>query len=164
MTGTSATYLDDGVELTRRIEAPPETVYRYFTEPERFQAWLGIGAELDARPGGEYRIRLADKTGVSASGRYVELDPPRRVVFTWGFEGLEGLPPGTSTVEVTLTPDDEATVVRLRHTGLDGREVCDFHAWGWERALERLVIAGAGGDPGPYPSAGVTSMKVPDGA
>ena len=162
MSETAATYLDDGVELTRRIQAPPELVYRYFTEPDRFRAWLGIGAELNARPGGDYRIQLTDDTGISASGRYVELDPPRRVVFTWGFEGLDGLPPGASTVEVTLTADDDATVVRLRHTGLDGREVCDFHVWGWDKALDRLVIAGTGGDPGPYLSSGVTSMRAPD--
>ena len=162
MSETAATYLEDGVELTRRINAPRETVYRYFTEPERFQAWLGIGAELDPRPGGDYRIQITSDTAISASGRYVELDPPRRVVFTWGFEGLDGLPPGTSTVEVTLTADDDATVVRLRHTGLDGREVCDFHVWGWDKALDRLVIAGEGGDPGPYLSSGVTSMRVPD--
>lgn len=162
MTGTTATYLEDGVELTRRIEAPPETVYRYFTDPKRFQAWLGIGAELDPRPGGDYVIQLTSDTGISAAGRYVELDPPHRVVFTWGFEGLDGLPPGTSTVEVTLTRDDDATVVRLRHTGLDGREVCEFHGWGWNKALDRLVVAGAGGDPGPYLSSGVTSMRAPD--
>jgi uncharacterized protein YndB with AHSA1/START domain len=153
VTETAAIYLSDGVELTRRIEAPPETVYLYFTEPERFRAWLGTDAELDPQPGGEYRIRLTNNSGVSACGRYVELDPPRRVVFTWGFEGLEGLPPGASTVEVTLTRDDDATVVRLVHRGLDGRELCDFHVWGWDIGLDRLVIAGVGGDPGPYPHA-----------
>jgi uncharacterized protein YndB with AHSA1/START domain len=150
---TAATYLDDGIELTRRIEAPPETVYRYFTDPERFKAWLGIDAEVDATVGGDYRIRMTNDSRISACGRYVELDPPRRLVFTWGFEGLDGLPPGASTVEVTLTPDGEATVVVLRHSGLDGREMCEFHVWGWDIGLDRLVIAGAGGDPGPYPHA-----------
>jgi uncharacterized protein YndB with AHSA1/START domain len=154
VTATAATYLDDGIELTRRIEAPADVVYRYFTDPERFKAWLGVGAEVDAAPGGDYRIQMTNDAPISACGRYVELDPPRRVVFTWGFEGLDGLPPGTSTVEVTLTPDGDATVVVLRHTGLDGRELCDFHVWGWDIGLDRLVIAGAGGDPGPYPHAG----------
>jgi uncharacterized protein YndB with AHSA1/START domain len=153
MTATAATYLDDGIELTRRIEAPPEVVYRYFTDPERFKAWLGIDAEVDARPGGDYRIRMTDDSRISACGRYVELDPPRRLVFTWGFEGLDGLAPGASSVEVTLTPDGEATVVVLRHCGLDGREMCEFHVWGWDIGLDRLVIAAAGGDPGPYPHA-----------
>ena len=151
MSTTEATYLDDGVELTRRIEAPAETVFAFFTDPVRFKTWLGIDAEVDPKPGGEYRILLTDETRVSACGRYVELDPPRRVVFTWGFEGLEGLPPGASTVEVTLTPDGEATVVVLRHTGLDGRDWCDFHVWGWNIGLDRLVIAGAGGETSPRP-------------
>lgn len=149
MTETEATYLADGIELTRRIEAPAETVFRYFTEPERFCAWLGLDAEADPRPGGDYRIRLTDRSAISACGRYVELDPPRRLVFTWGFEGLDGLPPGASTVEVTLTPDAGATVVRLRHTGLDGRETCEFHVWGWDVGLDRLVAVAAGRDPGP---------------
>jgi uncharacterized protein YndB with AHSA1/START domain len=153
VTSTAAVYLDDGIELTRRIEAPPEAVFRYFTDPERFKMWLGVDAELDPTPGGEYRIQMTNGTRVSACGTFVELDPPRRVVFTWGFDGLDGLPPGTSTVEVTLTPDDDATVVVLRHSGLAGREMCDFHIWGWELGLDRLVIAGAGGDPGPYPHA-----------
>jgi uncharacterized protein YndB with AHSA1/START domain len=153
VTATAATYLDDGIELTRRIEAPPEVVYRYFVDPERFKEWLGVGAEVDAVPGGEYHIGMTNDSRISACGRYVELDPPRRVVFTWGFEGLDGLPPGTSTVEVTLTADGDATVVRLRHSGLEGREMCDFHVWGWDIGLDRLVIAGAGGDPGPYPHA-----------
>jgi uncharacterized protein YndB with AHSA1/START domain len=155
VTATAATYLDDGIELTRRIEAPPELVYRYFTDPERFIAWLGVGAEVDAVPGGGYRIQMTSDSRISACGRYVELDPPRRVVFTWGFEGLDGLPPGTSTVEVTLTADGDATVLVLRHSGLEGREMCDFHVWGWDIGLDRLVIAGAGGDPGRYPHADV---------
>jgi uncharacterized protein YndB with AHSA1/START domain len=153
VTATAATYLDDGIELTRRIEAPPEIVYRYFTDPQRFKAWLGVDASVDPRPGGDYRIQMTNNSQISACGRYVELDPPRRIVFTWGFDGLDGLPPGTSTVEVTLTPDGEATVLVLRHSGLDGREMCDFHVWGWDIGLDRLVIAGAGGDPGPYPHA-----------
>ena len=154
MSETTASYLDDGtIELTRRIEAPPETVYRYFTDPVRFQTWLGIGAELDATDGGDYRIQMTNRSGISACGRYLELDAPHRVVFTWGFEGLDGLPPGSSTVEVTLTGDADATILRLRHSDLPGRESCDFHSWGWDLGLDRLVIAAAGGDPGPYPHA-----------
>jgi uncharacterized protein YndB with AHSA1/START domain len=153
VTETSATYLADGVELTRRIEAPPETVFRYFTDPGHFKTWLGVDAELDPRPGGEYRIQMTNRGEITARGRYVELDPPRRVVFTWGFDGLDGLPPGASTVEVTLTADQDATIVVLRHSGLDGREMCDFHVWGWDIGLDRLIVAGAGGDPGPYPHA-----------
>jgi uncharacterized protein YndB with AHSA1/START domain len=154
VTESAATYLSDGaIELTRRIEAPPETVFRYFTDPERYRSWLGVDAELDASVGGDYRIQMTDNGGISARGRYVVLDPPQRLVFTWGFDGLDGLPPGSSTVEVTLTRDRDATIVRLRHSELPGAESCDFHAWGWGIGLDRLVIAATGGDPGAYPHA-----------
>ena len=154
MNETTATYLSDGaIELTRRVEAPPETVFRYFTDPDRYRSWLGVDAELDASVGGEFRIRMTNTSVVNACGRYLELDPPERLVFTWGFEGLDGLPPGSSTVEVTLTRDADATIVRLRHSDLPGRESCDFHAWGWDIGLDRLVIAATGADPGPYPHA-----------
>ena len=50
-----------------------------------------------------------------ARGEYVEVDPPSRVVFTWGWEDQEtAVPPGSSTVEITLTPDGEGTKVRPR--------------------------------------------------
>ena len=154
MSETAATYLSDGaIELTRRIEAPPETVFRYFTDPERYRSWLGVDAELDPCVGGDYRIQMTDDGAISARGRYLELDPPRRLVFSWGFDGLDGLPPGTSTVEVTLTRDADATIVRLRHSDLPGSESCDFHVWGWDMGLGRLSIAAEGGDPGPYPHA-----------
>ncbi len=78
-------------------------------------------------------------------GEYVEVDPPHRVVFTWGFEGNEGLPPGTSRVEVTLIPDGEATIVRLRHTGPPDEGARSQHEAGWQLYLGRLAAAGASG-------------------
>src|SRR5438270_12388234 len=76
-TDTEATYLSDGaIELTRRIEAPPETVFRYFTDPERYRAWLGVDAELDPSVGVDYRSQMTDNGGSNARGRYVVMDPP----------------------------------------------------------------------------------------
>jgi uncharacterized protein YndB with AHSA1/START domain len=86
-----------------------------------------------------------------AQGEYIEVVPNSRVVFSWGWEGDGSpLPPGASTVEVTLEPDGEGTIVRLRHLGLPGDQR-DAHSEGWDHYLARLVVAGAGGDPGPDP-------------
>jgi hypothetical protein len=63
------------------------------------------------------------------------------------------MPPGTSTVEFQLVPDDGHTVVRIRHTGVS-LPLSDFLAWGWERYLTRLATVAEGRDPGPDPVAG----------
>ena len=141
------------VEREVRIEAEPETVFPFFTDPEKIVRWVGIGATLDPRPGGVFSLRTA--AGYSFAGRYVEVVPYRRVVFTWGYgdfpDESNPLPPGTSTVEVELVPDGSATVVRLSHKV--PVDLADFHAFGWEVSLPRLAIAAGGGDPGPDPFA-----------
>src|SRR5215213_4023695 len=109
--------VDSGVvEQEVRIDARPETVFAHFVDPARLVRWKGTDAVLEPRPGGTYRVVVG---GHVVRGEYVEVVPNRRVVFTWGWEG-EGhpLPPGASTVEVTLTPDGDGTLVRLRHSGL----------------------------------------------
>ena len=83
----------------------------------------------------------------------VELDPPRRVVFTWGWEGNDDVPPGSSTVEVTLTPDGEATILRLVHRDLPEEQRAE-HDGGWKHFLPRLADAAARGEPGSGPGAG----------
>ena len=132
------------------IAAPPDEVFPYFTDPGKMVVWKAVDATLDARPGGVFRI---DVTGHDvARGEYVEIDPPHRVVFTFGWESEDSpAPPGSTTVEVTLVPDGEATILRLRHNGLPTEPTCRFHNWGWDGTLERLVVAAQGGDPGPGP-------------
>ena len=148
------------VELERRIAARPETVFRYFTDADRWRQWQGVGAELDARPGGLFRVEMTGRTHVFARGEFVEVQPPQRVVFTWGWEPLPGMPdemrsvpPGSSTVEVTLEPDGNGTLLRLRHSGLPTDASGVFHTDGWTMSFERLVVLAAGGDPGPNPFA-----------
>jgi uncharacterized protein YndB with AHSA1/START domain len=120
-----------------RIAAPPEIVFSYFTDPDLITRWLAETATLDARPGGVFGLDVA---GNPVRGEFVEVDAPRRVVFTWGVEGEAGMPPGSTTVEVVLAADGEDTVVTLTHRGLTG----DFrrsHEEGWRRRLDALAIA-----------------------
>ena len=137
------------VEREVRIEASPETVYEFFVDADRMIQWMGRKADLDARPGGIFRV---DINGRNVSrGEYVELDPPHRVVFSFGWEGGTSIvEPGTSTVEIDLKPDGEGTIVRLTHRDLP-EESRGSHGHGWDHYLPRLVAAGAGGDPGEDP-------------
>lgn len=141
--------MDAGEAVVReiRIDASPETVFELLTDAEKIVLWKGRAATLDPRPGGTY---LVDVSGENvARGRYVEVVPNRRVVFTWGWEGDAHVPPGSSTVEITLEPDGAGTVLRLVHSGLPSAEARAEHARGWDHFLERLAIVAAGGDPGP---------------
>ena len=129
-----------------RIEAPPETVFPYFTDPVRMVRWMGSDATLDPRPGGICRLSMSH--GAVISGEFVDVVPYSSVVFTWGWEGgLFAVPPASSRVEVSLARDGEATVVRIVHRELPQVAV-PAHSSGWEHYAERLRVAAAGGDPG----------------
>src|SRR5919204_2366136 len=96
------------IERTITIEASPETVFGLLTDPKEYVRWKGRVAALEPRPGGVFRVQFAEPQQIAA-GRYVEVVPNRRVVFTWGWEGDELGPPGSSTVEITLEPAGRGT-------------------------------------------------------
>jgi uncharacterized protein YndB with AHSA1/START domain len=146
------------VEREVRVDARPETIFPFFTDPELMVRWMGNSAQADPRPGGVYRIDI-NGTYI-ARGEYVEVSPPDRVVFTWGWEGEGSIEPGASTVEVTLTPDGEETLVRLVHRDLPSEDSASAHGRGWEHYLKRLRVAGAGGDPGPDQGVVQTSAQA----
>jgi len=132
--------LTGAIELTQRIDASPEIVFAYLTDSQRFVAWMGVGAELDPRPGGRYRI---DVDGVHiVSGEYQVVDPPRRLVMSWGWEGHPTVPPGSTTVEITLTAERDATILTLRHLGLPDEGERRLHTDGWRQYMSQLAAAG----------------------
>jgi len=138
------------VVVERWIGAPPETVFAYFTDPERWLRWQGVEAALEPRDGGAFRMNVRGDGW--AAGRFVEVRPPERVVFTWGWEGQDGLPPGSTTVEIDLRADGGGTTLTLRHRGLPDDTAAEQHRAGWDHYLDRLRIVAAGGDPGPDPT------------
>jgi len=118
-----------------RIAAPPEVVFPYFTDAQLMVTCIGESADLDARPGGTFAL---DFSGVAARGSYLAVEPPHRVVFTWGIPEDSTLPPGSSTVEVVFVADGADTIVNLTHRDLPSdRE--PSHLEGWERCLAELV-------------------------
>jgi uncharacterized protein YndB with AHSA1/START domain len=135
------------------IAASPETVWEFLVDPDKATSWMGQAVSFDARPGGAYRIEVIP--GHTARGEFVELDRPRRLVYTWGWEpgedGPNPVPSGTTTVEIELVPDGEGTLLRFTHRDLPSAEAAESHGHGWDHYLERLQVAAAGGDPGRDP-------------
>jgi uncharacterized protein YndB with AHSA1/START domain len=155
------------VEVTLRIAAAPEDVFPYFTDPARYVQWMGSEAMLDPEPGGTYLLRMSD--GMANAGEFLQVTPPRTVVFTWGFADAEAashtlhkpgvpaganpMPAGSTRVTVTLRPEDGGTRLTLRHDDLPTPELTEGHRIAWNAYLSRLAIRAAGGDPGPDPHA-----------
>ena len=137
----------DAVQREVHIAARPEVVFSYFTDPVKMLQWKGTEAFLDPRPGGLYRVNVTGSEVVR--GEYLELVPYSRIVFTWGWE-KGPVTPGSTTVEVSLTPDGDGTLLRLRHSGLDA-EGQQSHLIGWEHYLPRLALAASGQDAGVDP-------------
>jgi uncharacterized protein YndB with AHSA1/START domain len=146
----------DGVfEQTLRIRARPETVWLYWTDPERMCDWWGSAAELAPVPGGTCRVEMGPGDAPVMSGRYLELEPHRRLVFSFGWEpsahateaAMTDVPPGSSRVEVTLEADGQDTILTLRHHGLPPRRT-DAHAAGWTHFLAVLADRAPQAGPG----------------
>ena len=135
-------------ELVREImiDATPETIWPFLTEPEMLVEWHGTVAEIDPRPGGVYRVLVAGQH--QSAGEYVEVEPLKKVVFTFGWE-QEGhpIPPGSTMIEISLQREGDKTRVRLVHSGLPDDAV-ENHGSGWTHYLQRLAVRVGGGDPG----------------
>jgi uncharacterized protein YndB with AHSA1/START domain len=140
------------VEREIAIDASPEAVWEFLVDPEKVTRWMGLEATLEPQPGGVYLLAVID--GHTARGEFVEVDPPRRLVFTFGWDpGKDGpgpVPPGSSTIEIELTSEGDGTLLRFSHE-LPTVEAATQHAHGWDHYLGRLTIAAAGGEPGADP-------------
>ncbi|HSE08282.1 MAG TPA: TIGR03086 family metal-binding protein [Nocardioidaceae bacterium] len=136
------------MSYTKSVVLPvsPDEAFALVTEPERLRRWQTVTAVVDLRAGGSYRWAVTP--GHLAGGTFREVEPGRRIVFGWGWDGNDALPYDASTVTVTVEPTEGGSKVTLVHEGLT-EEQAKAHAEGWDHYLERLERAATSGDAGP---------------
>ncbi|MGC1237855.1 MAG: SRPBCC domain-containing protein [Acidimicrobiales bacterium] len=117
------------------VKASPTTVFPYLVDQDLMVQWLGSEVTLNPMVGGDVRLTCGGHRGV---GEYVEIVPNEKVVFTFGWaEPGHPIPPGSTEVEISLTPKGEDTLVRLTQRGLPDDAITD-HEGGWGTYLGRL--------------------------
>lgn len=138
MSTMSTTTLPHRLDRSITIQAPPETVFRFFQDSVRWAKWWGPGSTIDPKPGGAIYIRHPD--GTESAGKVVELDPPNRLQFTYGFVSGKPFAPGASRVTIQLEPQRAATRLTLTHEFPDGASR-DEHVQGWRFQLSLFANA-----------------------
>lgn len=121
---------------TIRIAAPPTVVFPYLIDPPLLAKWIGDAAGSTPEPGGAFAVAITDAKSIR--GQFLTVDPPKRVVFTWGVPDSDVIPPGSTTVEIVLTADGADTIVELTHRDLPPSEV-PSHEAGWTGLLGVLA-------------------------
>lgn len=130
--------LPNTLERTISIEAPPETVFRFFTDSQRWASWWGAGSTIDPRPGGAVQIRFAN--GIEILGEVLEIEAGRRIVFTYGYASGQPIKPGESRVVIELRPIPAGCELRLTHSFADSN-ARDLHIQGWRYQLSLFANA-----------------------
>jgi len=120
------------LDRTVLIKAKPETVFRFFTDSERWAEWWGTGSTIDATPGGRVYIRYPN--GTEASGEVLEVRAPRRIVFTFGYESGKPIAPGSSRITIGLEANAAGTRLNLLHE-FEEAGPRDEHVQGWRFQL-----------------------------
>jgi uncharacterized protein YndB with AHSA1/START domain len=134
------------LEIKRLIKAPPDRVYAAWTDPTQLKQWFGPEKVqtrdliVDVRVGGKFRWDLTNSEGekMTCRGEYRELQPDKKIVFTWQWEDDEDWENNVSVVTVELYDRDGDTELHLIHEQLPNEESRDGHTGGWNSALDKL--------------------------
>jgi uncharacterized protein (TIGR03086 family) len=142
---------DSGPVFTASVDLPvtADQAFALVTDPERLRRWTAVAATVDLRAGGSWSWMVTPGVNHVASGTVRAVEPGRRLVLGWGWEGDESLPPDASTVTVTIEPTDGGSRLTVSHAGLPTAESVAGHAEGWTHYLERLERLAIKGDAGP---------------
>ena len=144
------------LRLERVLDAAPERVYAAWTDPALLRRWWAAApgwttpeAVTDVRVGGAYRLSMRGTDGITrtVAGEYLEVDPPRRLVYTWQWESNPDLAhiDGVTVVSVDFIAEGSSTRVVLEQRDHDDQAARDSHGRGWRGcldSLERLLASG----------------------
>ena len=130
------------LQVRRVFQASPDRLFKAWTTPEELRRWHAPGpltvalAEIDLRVGGRYRINMRTPEGVDhrVSGVYRIVDPPRKLVYTWQFEG----DPIQTEVTLDFVPVGAGTELVLTHRGFHTDQACGNHEKGWLGIFAKL--------------------------
>ena len=132
----------NALKISRTIRADRESVWQAWTQPEQVEKWScpvpgGVrGFEHDLRVGGSYTLAMeVEGKAHTAFGRYREVDPPSRLVYTWDWKEA---PMGETLVTVEFEERDGATVVTLTHEGFPEAAIKESHVQGWTACLDHF--------------------------
>lgn len=150
---TQSTQSATSLTMTRRIKGNCEDVFAAWTDPEIFKRWWGppgtttTAAEIDARVGGAYRVtmRLADGEIVYLRGKFLKVERPKKLVYTWAWEEDAGIGP-ESRVTIAFVAEGDETDVTLTHEQLPSEESRDRHSHGWIGCFDNLTEMFSGKD------------------
>jgi uncharacterized protein YndB with AHSA1/START domain len=136
------------VQREMHIAAPRATVFAFLTDPEKIVSWIGAEATTEAHPGGLYLVKGVREASNVARGTFREVVPVHRLAYSFGWEGRQEVPPGSSLIEIDLFEQDGGTLLRMTHSGLPNATQCANHNKGWAHYLDRLAVAATGRNPG----------------
>lgn len=142
MAVTAASAETPELNLRRTFKAPRDRVFRAWTDPERLAKWWGPETrscpfvEMDPRPGGRWRTCMRAEDGEEAwvQGEYKEVDPPKRLVFSWAWE-TDGVPGHKTEVSIDFLDHGDETEMLFCHRGFDSAEAARLHNQGWESSF-----------------------------
>jgi uncharacterized protein YndB with AHSA1/START domain len=133
------------VKAEIEIDAPPARVFHSLTDPTELAAWWGSDDmyrthdwRIDLREGGSWSVgtRAVDGTEMTVEGEYIEIDPPRRLVYTWRASWDDF---AETTIRIDLQPTPTGTRVLVTHTGFTDRATAaEGTGEGWRRVLDWL--------------------------
>ena len=134
------------LQIRRRVRAPTEEIFDLWTKPDLMVRWMSTfpgavdcKASCDLRIGGAFSLVMSSgNSSREVSGTYVEIDRPRKLVFTWTGPLTNNV---TTLVTLELNPRGDETDVVLTHERLPTSAILEGHTKGWGHILDHLADA-----------------------